>query len=262
MDDPFESYTRAEIVAAISQSPPISTANALLARLDAARGVHANVLCNVAPGPHPRQKACDDLDARLAERERDSADLEPPSASIYANGTWHTWDERGVGGENGCAANVFIAAREAADALVRQGYAPAPAVPSDALLLQHGLVHIADAQRSLEHAADRISKVYEGIGSPPEQRPRFGAMAGMSVHESPDAWDPEELVKATETDEDEEPDDLVRWRAWCSDLREALDKHLAASAPQGTPSRGPHSSLPVCDHDECPRSECTKKDGA
>lgn len=62
------------------------------------------------------------------------------------------------------------------------------ATPSDALLLQHGLVHIADAQRSLEHAADRIRQVYERAGSPPEQAAERPKSERELIADAIEAW--------------------------------------------------------------------------
>jgi hypothetical protein len=42
---------------------------------------------------------------------------------VWLNGTWHTWDAAGVGGENDRADTVEDAKREAETALVRQGWA-------------------------------------------------------------------------------------------------------------------------------------------
>jgi hypothetical protein len=46
-------------------------------------------------------------------------------ASVWLNGTWHTWDAHGIGGENACEATVEDAKREAEAALIRQGWAKA-----------------------------------------------------------------------------------------------------------------------------------------
>jgi hypothetical protein len=43
--------------------------------------------------------------------------------TVWSNGVWHTWDERGVGGENACAINVTVAKEEATMAVLRQGWA-------------------------------------------------------------------------------------------------------------------------------------------
>lgn len=43
-------------------------------------------------------------------------------ASVWKTGSWHTWDTRGVGGENGHEATVEDAMREAEAALIRQGW--------------------------------------------------------------------------------------------------------------------------------------------
>jgi hypothetical protein len=48
-------------------------------------------------------------------------------ASVWNNGTWHTWDRAGVGGENSREATVEDAMRAAEAALIRQGWGkPAP----------------------------------------------------------------------------------------------------------------------------------------
>jgi hypothetical protein len=38
--------------------------------------------------------------------------------------TWHTWDERGIGGENAEATSLDDAKRHCVAAIVRQGWAP------------------------------------------------------------------------------------------------------------------------------------------
>jgi hypothetical protein len=43
--------------------------------------------------------------------------------SVWENGTWHSWDERGVGGENAVARNVNEAKEQATMAVIRQGWA-------------------------------------------------------------------------------------------------------------------------------------------
>lgn len=43
-------------------------------------------------------------------------------ANVYANGTWHTWDEHGTGGENSVCATVQDAMDQALAAVVRQGW--------------------------------------------------------------------------------------------------------------------------------------------
>lgn len=48
-------------------------------------------------------------------------------ATVWANGTWHTWNEDGVGGENGTTGDAWYAQHEAVKALVRQGWLPASA---------------------------------------------------------------------------------------------------------------------------------------
>lgn len=44
--------------------------------------------------------------------------------NVYANGTWHTWDEEGTGGENSVCATVQDAMDQALAAVVRQGWTP------------------------------------------------------------------------------------------------------------------------------------------
>jgi hypothetical protein len=43
--------------------------------------------------------------------------------TIWPNGTWHTWDTRGVGGENDTARSVSEAMEQATTAVIRQGWA-------------------------------------------------------------------------------------------------------------------------------------------
>jgi hypothetical protein len=43
-------------------------------------------------------------------------------ASVWLNGTWHTWDKDGVGGENAREESVEAAKAAAEDAIVRQGW--------------------------------------------------------------------------------------------------------------------------------------------
>jgi hypothetical protein len=47
---------------------------------------------------------------------------EKATASVWRNGTWHTFDRKGTGGENGREATVEDAKREAEAALIRQGW--------------------------------------------------------------------------------------------------------------------------------------------
>lgn len=44
------------------------------------------------------------------------------AATVWPNGTWHTWDDDGVGGENGCALTVTQAKQEAEESVVWQGF--------------------------------------------------------------------------------------------------------------------------------------------
>lgn len=43
-------------------------------------------------------------------------------ANVWANGTWHTWDHNGVGGENDTEENVKKAKVEAAASVIEQGF--------------------------------------------------------------------------------------------------------------------------------------------
>ena len=49
-------------------------------------------------------------------------------ATIWQNGenrfTWHTWDDRGTGGENSETTSLDDAKRQCVAAIVRQGWAP------------------------------------------------------------------------------------------------------------------------------------------
>lgn len=46
-------------------------------------------------------------------------------ANVWVNGTWHTWDESGAGGENGaCPDNMQDAMDQVMAAVVRQGWTP------------------------------------------------------------------------------------------------------------------------------------------
>ncbi len=44
--------------------------------------------------------------------------------TVWPNGVWHTWDEHGVGGENGEEENPAKAFPHSVYALIRQGWAP------------------------------------------------------------------------------------------------------------------------------------------
>lgn len=41
-------------------------------------------------------------------------------ATVWTNGTWHTWDARGIGGENDSERSVLLAKEQAVAALDRQ----------------------------------------------------------------------------------------------------------------------------------------------
>ena len=43
-------------------------------------------------------------------------------ATVWDNGTWHTWDRRGTGGENDVEATVARAKIEAAASAIAQGF--------------------------------------------------------------------------------------------------------------------------------------------
>lgn len=43
-------------------------------------------------------------------------------ATVWNNGTWHTWDRNGVGGENSCESGVVKAMTEAAASAISQGF--------------------------------------------------------------------------------------------------------------------------------------------
>jgi hypothetical protein len=43
-------------------------------------------------------------------------------ATVFANGVWFTWDERGTGGENDVNKDIEGAKRDCEDALRRQGW--------------------------------------------------------------------------------------------------------------------------------------------
>lgn len=43
-------------------------------------------------------------------------------ATVFDNGTWHTWDKRGNGGENASESTVTRAKIEAAAAAIAQGF--------------------------------------------------------------------------------------------------------------------------------------------
>jgi len=45
-----------------------------------------------------------------------------PVATVWENGTWHTWDHRGIGGWNDCCATVAYAKHQASAAAVMQGF--------------------------------------------------------------------------------------------------------------------------------------------
>ena len=49
-----------------------------------------------------------------------------PAAQVWTNGTWHTWDLCGVGGENASEPDVEAAMREALASVVAQGFAVTP----------------------------------------------------------------------------------------------------------------------------------------
>lgn len=58
--------------------------------------------------------------------------------SIWASGTWHSWDERGVGGENDRARNVIEAKEQATMAVIRQGWARLVGPASKQSAVSHG----------------------------------------------------------------------------------------------------------------------------
>jgi hypothetical protein len=43
-------------------------------------------------------------------------------ATVWTNGTWHTWDENGVGGENSNEKTVEEAKRQAGGSAILQGF--------------------------------------------------------------------------------------------------------------------------------------------
>ena len=45
-----------------------------------------------------------------------------PFATVYENGTWFTWDEEGVGGENSIAETIETAKKVAAASAIMQGF--------------------------------------------------------------------------------------------------------------------------------------------
>lgn len=51
-------------------------------------------------------------------------------ADVWSNGVWHTWDERGVGGENAECSDIDFAKDCALAAIVRQGWAVLVAAPA------------------------------------------------------------------------------------------------------------------------------------
>ncbi len=54
-------------------------------------------------------------------RKRERATIWQNSETRY---TWHTWDDRGTGGENSEASSLDDAKRHCVAAIVRQGWAP------------------------------------------------------------------------------------------------------------------------------------------
>lgn len=53
--------------------------------------------------------------------------LERNRANVWSNGTWHTWNEDGVGGENGSCEGryrIIDAMDQVMAAVVRQGWTP------------------------------------------------------------------------------------------------------------------------------------------
>jgi len=62
------------------------------------------------------------LDLELVDgRGRDRATIWQNAEARF---TWHTWDDRGTGGENSEAASLDDAKRHCVAAIVRQGWAP------------------------------------------------------------------------------------------------------------------------------------------
>lgn len=45
-------------------------------------------------------------------------------ANVWGNGTWHTWDEQGTGGENSSCVNIRDAKDQVLAAVMRQGWIP------------------------------------------------------------------------------------------------------------------------------------------
>jgi hypothetical protein len=65
------------------------------------------------------------VDWRVGFREGEYADT-APWATVWSNGTWHTWDEDGVGGENGREKTPELAKAAAMSAAFRQGFLRCP----------------------------------------------------------------------------------------------------------------------------------------
>ena len=62
------------------------------------------------------KRSLDRLEWNLLRQDGTSA------ATVYDNGVWHTWDENGVGGENGAEASVELAKAEAVLSALNQGF--------------------------------------------------------------------------------------------------------------------------------------------
>lgn len=75
---------------------------------------NAHPVCILAPGIEALR--------RIAERNHPGDQFADVWRSFFDGATWHTWDTRGVGGENAHALSVDDAKREAEAALVRQGW--------------------------------------------------------------------------------------------------------------------------------------------
>lgn len=74
-------------------------------------------------------------------------------ATVWDNGTWHTWDENGVGGENSVEESVEAAKREAFESAMRQGFIPCPfGQPGDRLFVRESLDN--DGNGSWMYSAD------------------------------------------------------------------------------------------------------------
>lgn len=124
-------------------------------------------------------------------------------ATVWDNGTWHTWDANGVGGENACEDDVESAKAWALKCALRQGFIPCPfGQPGDRLWCRETWAKPApgiltrDDPGTLIYAADypRFAQTGFGPWRPSTQMPRHSSrltleIQRVAVERAGDRWD-------------------------------------------------------------------------